>query len=91
MSKTLTDAADVMRKAVFRVDDGWYDAYWYSECPTAKPRLLSLSRVIRQLGDAIDAVHVRALGWPARRNTPAITHPRAEDLVAAGEGQIPSA
>jgi hypothetical protein len=81
---TLIDAADVMRKAVFRIDDGWYDAYWYSERPAAKPRLLS--RVIRQLGNAIAAIRVGPLGRPARRNTPTVTHPRAEDLMAAGEG-----
>ena len=86
MSKTLIDAADVMRKAVFRIDDGWYDAYWYSERPAAKPRLLT--RVIRQLGNALGAVRVRPLGWLALRDSSAVI--RREDLLAAGEGSIPS-
>jgi hypothetical protein len=84
MSMTLLDAADVMRKAVFRIDDRWYDTYWFGERSAAKPRLLS--RVIRQLGNATAAARVRLPGWPARRTTAAVTHARAEDLMAAGDG-----
>ena len=82
MSKTLIDADDVMRKAVFRIDEGWYDAYWFSERPDRKPHILS--RVIRQLGIAMAAVRVRRLRWHAQTNAPAVTHPR-EDLLAAGK------
>ena len=72
-----------MRKAVFRIDDGWYDAYWFSERPDRKPHILS--RVIRQLGNAIAAALIRSFGLFARRNTAAVTCPR-EDLLAAGKG-----
>jgi hypothetical protein len=84
MSKTLIDASDVMRKAVFRIDDGWYDAYWFSERPDRKPHILS-TVVVRQLVNAIAAVRICPLGWPARRNTAAVTRTR-EDLLAAGKG-----
>jgi len=83
MSKTLIDASDVMRKAVFRIDDGWYDVYWLSERPDRKPHILG--RVIRQLGIAMAAVRVRPLRWHAQANASAVTHPR-EDLLAAGKG-----
>ena len=36
MKKTVIDAADVTRTVLMRVD-GWYDAYWFSECPTSRP------------------------------------------------------
>ena len=83
MSKPLIDPTDVMRKAVYRIDDGWYDAYWFSERPNRKPHILS--RVIHQLGIAMAAVRVHPLGWSARRNMAAVARPR-EDLLAAGKG-----
>lgn len=86
MSKTPIDAASLTRKALYGMDNGWYEAFWYSERPAAKPSLLS--RVIRQMGNAIAAVGVLALKRPARQrqSTAAVAHTRAEDLVVAGEG-----
>ena len=55
MSKTPNDATSVTRRALYA--DGWYDAYWYSERSTAKPR--TLSRVVRRLGIAIGATVAR--------------------------------
>ena len=34
MKKTVMDAEDVTRAVLIRIDEGWYDAYWYGECPT---------------------------------------------------------
>jgi hypothetical protein len=84
MTKTLIDAADVTRRALYGMDDGWYDAYWCRERPPAKPHLLI--RVTRCLAIARGAAVARHLRWPARRHTPAATHPCADDLVEAGEG-----
>ena len=64
MSKTPNDATSVTRRALYA--DGWYDAYWYSERSTAKPR--TLSRVVRRLGIAIGATVARRFRWPARRH-----------------------
>ena len=64
MRKTPIDATSVTRRALYA--DGWYDAYWYSERPTAKPP--TLSRVVRRLGIAIGATVARHFRWPARRH-----------------------
>ena len=66
MRKTPIDAAGVTRRALYGMDDGWYDAYWCSEHPPAKPNLLM--RVIRRLGIAIGAAVARHFRWPARRH-----------------------
>jgi hypothetical protein len=69
MKKTLTDAADVTRKALFGIDSGWYETYWYSGRPDPNPRLLG--RVVSQLANAIDAARVPRFGWTLRQNGPA--------------------
>jgi hypothetical protein len=53
MRKIPIDAASVTRRALYGMDEGWYDAYWCKDRPAAKPRLLS--RVVRQLVNATAA------------------------------------
>lgn len=77
MKKTRIDAADVTRTALLGFDGGWYDAYWCSDRPPAKPHLLI--RVTRRLGIAIGVTRARHFGLPARRRS-------APDLLAASEG-----
>jgi hypothetical protein len=66
MRKTPTDAAGVTRRALYGMDDGWYDTYWCSEHPLAKPN--RLIGVTRRLGIAIGATVARHFRWPARRH-----------------------
>ena len=69
MKKTIIDAADVTRTVQMRVD-GWYDAYWYSECPTSKPRLLA--RVVRSPLAMIATARAHYSGSPARQGASAM-------------------
>ena len=80
--KTLIDAADVMRAAVFRVDDRWYDAYWYREHSTPKSRLLArFVRSLRKMRAAAGAPHA---GSAAPQDAPAMHPPHGQDVASAG-------
>ena len=83
MKKTMIDEADVTRTVLIRVD-GWYDAYWYGECPTSRPRLLA--RMIRPLLAMIAAARAQYSGSPARQGASALPSHHAQDLVAARGG-----
>jgi hypothetical protein len=72
MRKTPIDAAGVTRRALYGMDDGWYDTYWCGEHPPAKPNRLII--VTRRLGIAIGTAVTRHFRWPARRH--------AADLLA---------
>jgi hypothetical protein len=39
MKKTPVDATDVARKALLGIEDGWYEAYWYTGSAEARLRL----------------------------------------------------
>jgi len=41
MRETLADSANLTRKALYGIDDGWYDTHWYGERRHALPRLPS--------------------------------------------------
>jgi hypothetical protein len=84
MKKTMIDATDVTRTVLFRVDEGWYDAYWFGECPASRPRLLA--RVVRSLLAMIAAARAHYSGSPARHGASAMPPHRAKDLVAVREG-----
>lgn len=84
MKKTMMDAADVTRTVLIRIDEGWYDAYWYGECPTSKPRLLA--RMVRPLLAMIAAARAHYSGLPARQGASAMPSHHAQDLVAARGG-----
>ena len=77
MKKVRIDTADVTRTALLGFDDTWYDAYWCSERPPARPHLLI--RITRRLGIATVTTRARHFGSPARRRL-------APDLLAPREG-----
>lgn len=82
MKKTLIDAADVTRTVLTQVNEGWYDAYWYGECPTSRPRLLA--RAVHSLLAMIARAHYS--GSPARQGASAMLSHHAQDMVAARAG-----
>jgi hypothetical protein len=77
MKKTLVDAPDVTKRALFGV--GWYDAYWYDDRPSRMS--LRPARLARRFGDMIAAARLRHSEAPA----PATLQHHGQDLVAAGE------
>ena len=50
------DSASVLRAALYRVDEGWFDAYWYGQQSAAKARMIP--RLIRRLRGTIAAAGV---------------------------------
>ena len=83
MKKTMIDAADVTRTVLIRVD-GWYDAYWYGECPTSRRPLLA--RVVRSPLAMIAAARAHYSGSHTRQGASAMPSHHAQDLAAARGG-----
>jgi len=65
MKKTLPDAADLTRKALFGVDDNWYQTYWCREQTVATSRLPA--RLVRSAGKWIVTTVWRLAGELASR------------------------
>ena len=51
MAERSSEASDVTQKALFGIDGGWYQDYWYGEHRDAKPRMLT--RWVGSIGEVI--------------------------------------
>jgi hypothetical protein len=72
-------SASVMRAGLFRVDEGWFDAYWYGQRSAAKPRLLG--RVVRLLRSMIAAARSGLMRSTRRGASDAHEHQAPDPLV----------
>ena len=84
MKKAFSDAAELTRSTIFRVDDGWYDTYWYGERPDNKLGLIS--RGVHALRDRIAAARVRYAQTLCPQNAAGIAEHHESDLLKAGKG-----
>jgi hypothetical protein len=83
ISGPYADSASVLRAGLFRVEEGWFDAYWYGRQSAAKPRLLG--RVARLLRGMIAAARF-GLMRRIRKGASSANEHQAPDPLAAQEG-----
>ncbi len=79
MAQRSSEPSDVTQKALFGIDGGWYQDYWYTNNHDTRPRILT--RLARSIGKVITTASV----WrPAtlRQDAPALVHTQADRLVA---------
>jgi hypothetical protein len=63
-------AASITRRALFGVDDGWFDAYWYGDRP--EPGLSRLAEVASRLRHKLAALRPRHSAWRAQPSDAAL-------------------
>lgn len=84
-------AARGLSTVLFRVDVGWFEAYWYGQQTGA--RLPAIRRIIRQLRDALVVSWVHHPIWQARKNASRIEQREVPDSVAgvaSGDNAAPT-
>jgi len=81
MTKGSFEAPDVKRKALFGIDGGWYEDYWYRDLRDTKPGILA--RLIRSIGKVITAAWIRR-STTLRQDTPTNRAHAPEARMVAG-------
>jgi hypothetical protein len=75
------DPANLLREALFHVDDGWYNAYWYGQQSAAKARMIP--RLFRQLWDTIAAAGII---WYVRKAASGVREHHVPEATVAQKG-----